>query len=58
MGQGTAPDWDQAMRLMTEAGDDAALARVTQPRPTRATERAERRKLDDRAHEAAQRTRS
>ena len=25
VGQGTAPDWDQVVRLMTEAGDDGAL---------------------------------
>ena len=34
VGQGTAPDWDQVVRLMTEAGDDGALGRVAPSRPT------------------------
>lgn len=51
VGQGTAPDWDQVVRLMTEAGDDGALeaARAESERRNR---RAERRRLDDRAREA------
>lgn len=51
VGQGTAPDWDQVVRLMTQAGDDGALAASRQASNTRAR-RAERRKLDDRAREA------
>jgi hypothetical protein len=51
VGQGTAPDWDQVVRLMTEAGDDAALRASRVAQDTR-TQRAERRKLDDRAREA------
>jgi len=51
VGQGTAPDWDQAMRLMTEATDDAAMRASRSATDARA-ERAERRKLDDCAREA------
>jgi hypothetical protein len=51
VGQGTAPEWDQVVRLMTDAGDDGALeaARVA---ATRREKRAQRRRLDDRAREA------
>ncbi len=51
VGQGTAPDWDQVVRLMTQAGDDGALAASRESTNAR-TRRAERRKLDDRAREA------
>jgi hypothetical protein len=51
VGQGTAPDWDQVVRLMTEAGDDGALE-ATRAESTRRARRAERRRLDDRAREA------
>lgn len=51
IGQGTAPDWDQVVRLMNQAGDDGALAASREASNAR-TRRAERRKLDDRAREA------
>jgi hypothetical protein len=51
VGQGTAPDWDQVVRLMSEAGDDAALNASRVASDARAR-RAERRHLDDRAREA------
>jgi len=51
VGQGTAPDWEQVERLMTQAGDDGALAASRHESDAR-TRRAERRKLDDRAREA------
>jgi hypothetical protein len=51
VGQGTAPDWDQVVRLMTEAADDGALA-AGQDATTRRDRRAERRRQDDRAREA------
>ena len=51
VGQGTAPDWDQVVRLMTEAGDDGALE-AARAESTRRNRRAERRRLDDRAREA------
>jgi hypothetical protein len=51
VGQGTAPDWDQVVRLMNEAGDDGALEASRSAASAR-TQRAERRKLDDRAREA------
>jgi hypothetical protein len=51
VGQGTAPDWDQVLRLMTEAIDDRALMAARRDSDAR-TRRAERRKLDDRAREA------
>lgn len=51
VGQGTAPEWDQVVRLMTEAGDDGALDASRAASDAR-TQRAERRKLDDRAREA------
>ncbi len=51
IGQGTAPDWDQVVRLMSEAGDDAALNASRAASDARAR-RAERRHLDDRAREA------
>ena len=51
VGQGTAPDWEQVVRLMTQAGDDGALAASRESANARA-HRAERRKLDDRAREA------
>ncbi len=51
VGQGTAPDWDQVLHLMNEAGDDGALEAARAASDTR-TRRAERRKLDDRAREA------
>lgn len=51
VGEGTAPDWDQVVRLMTQAGDDGALEASRAATSTRAR-RAERRKLDDRAREA------
>jgi hypothetical protein len=51
VGQGTAPDWDQVVRLMTEAADDGALA-AGQDAAGRRDRRAERRRQDDRAREA------
>jgi hypothetical protein len=51
VGQGTAPDWGQVLRLMTEAADDGALA-VAQEAASRRDRRAERRRQDDRAREA------
>jgi hypothetical protein len=51
VGEGTAPDWNQVVRLMTEAGDDGALE-ATRAETTRRVQRAERRRLDDRAREA------
>jgi hypothetical protein len=51
LGQGTAPDWDQVVRLMNDAGDDGAFE-VTRVASDARTQRAERRKLDDRAREA------
>ncbi|MGZ4735200.1 MAG: TlpA family protein disulfide reductase [Acidimicrobiia bacterium] len=51
VGEGTAPDWDQVLRLMNEAGDDGALEAGRAESTVRAR-RAERRKLDDRAREA------
>jgi hypothetical protein len=51
VGQGTAPDWDQAVRLMTEASDDIALA-AGDAAATRRDRRAARRRLGDRAREA------
>jgi hypothetical protein len=51
VGQGTAPDWDQVVRLMTEAGDDGALAAGQEAASLR-ERRAARRRLDDRAREA------
>jgi hypothetical protein len=51
VGQGTAPDWDQVVRLMTEASDDGALV-AGQDAASRRDRRASRRRLDDRAREA------
>jgi hypothetical protein len=51
IGQGTAPDWDQVVKLMTEASDDRALVSARNESNAR-TQRAERRRLDDRAREA------
>lgn len=51
VGQGTAPDWDQVVRLMTDAGDDGALE-AARAAATQREQRAERRRLDDRAREA------
>ncbi len=51
VGQGTAPEWDQVVRLMTEAGDDGALE-AGRAGADRRARRAERRRLDDRAREA------
>jgi hypothetical protein len=51
VGEGTAPDWEQVVRLMQQAGDDGALD--ASRRATSARERrAERRHQDDRAREA------
>ena len=51
LGQGTAPEWDQVVRLMNDAGDDGAFE-VARAASDARTQRAERRKLDDRAREA------
>jgi hypothetical protein len=51
VGQGTAPDWGQVLRLMTEAADDGALA-ASDAAATSRDRRAERRRQDDRAREA------
>ncbi len=56
VGQGTAPEWDQVVTLMTQAADDGALASARSAQRTRTT-RAARRRLDaaareDRADEA------
>jgi hypothetical protein len=51
VGQGTAPDWEQVVRLMSEAGDDGALEASRAASDAR-TQRAARRRLDDRAREA------
>jgi hypothetical protein len=51
VGQGSAPEWEQVVRLMTEAGDDGALE-AARDAATRRERRAERRRLDDRAREA------
>jgi hypothetical protein len=51
VGSGTAPEWDQVVRLMTEAGDDGALE-ATRAAADRRARRADRRRLDDREREA------
>jgi hypothetical protein len=51
VGQGTAPDWEQVVRLMTEAADDGAMD-IGAANATQREQRAERRRMDDRAREA------
>jgi len=51
LGEGTAPDWDQVVRLMSDAGDDDVFEAARAAGGVRA-QRAERRNLDDRAREA------
>jgi len=50
VGQGTAPDWDQVVTLMTQAADDGALA-VTRTAQGGRARRAARRHLDQAARE-------
>jgi hypothetical protein len=51
VGEGTAPDWEQVVRLMQQAGDDGALEASRRAASAR-QRRAERRHQDDRAREA------
>jgi hypothetical protein len=51
VGEGTAPEWDQVVRLMQQAGDDGALEASRRSASAR-ERRAERRHQDDRAREA------
>jgi hypothetical protein len=51
VGEGTAPDWEQVVRLMQQAGNDGALEASRRAASAR-ERRAERRHQDDRAREA------
>jgi hypothetical protein len=51
VGQGTAPEWDQVVTLMTQASDDGALAATRADQASR-RRRADRRRLDQSQREA------